>query len=115
MDCTCKKYNKTTDEIVEACNKHRKAAIALKDIGDKQKKKIDKCKEEIEKMKLEANESEKQNDEIKKRNNNLEMDVARLEKKLQEKVNVFNKSEDEFEAENEFLKNRLEKMCRMNE
>ena len=39
----------------------------------------------------------------------------RLGKKLKEKFKVFNKSEDEFEVENKFLTDRLEKMCRMNE
>ena len=46
--CACKKYNKTTDEIVEACSKHRQAALALKELGEKQKKKMYAFKQEIE-------------------------------------------------------------------
>ena len=49
--CSCKKYNKTTDEIVEACSKHRQAALMLKELGEKQKKKIDIFKLEIEQLK----------------------------------------------------------------
>ena len=42
-------------------------------------------------------------------------EVKRLENKFNEKVKDLNKSEDEFEMENKHLKERLEKMCRMNE
>ena len=66
--CSCKKYNKTTDEIVEACSKHRQAALMLKELGEKQKKKIDIFKLEIEQLKFEASDKEKESDELKKRN-----------------------------------------------
>ena len=114
-NCTCKKYNKTTDEIVKACSKHRQAAMALKEIGEKQKKKIDVYKQEIEHMKLEASDGLKQNDDLQKRNYELEKELVSLENKLKDKVNICNKNEDEFKAENAFLNQRLEKMCRMNE
>ena len=42
-------------------------------------------------------------------------EVKRLENKFNEKVKDLNRSEDEFEMENKHLKERLEKMCRMNE
>ena len=33
-------YNKTTDEIVKAATKHREAALALKEVSEKQKIRI---------------------------------------------------------------------------
>ena len=66
-------------------------------------------------MKFEAYDKEKESDELKKRNELLVKEVKRLENKFNEKVKDLNKSEDEFEIENKHLKERLEKMCRMNE
>ena len=31
FSCTCYRYNKTMDEVIEAGEKHKKAAIALKE------------------------------------------------------------------------------------
>ena len=36
----CHKYSKTMDDVVQAMSKHRDAALAMKEINDKQKKKL---------------------------------------------------------------------------
>ena len=109
------KYNKTTDEIVAACSKHREAALKLKEQCEKQKKKIDSYKQQNEQLRLEVKEFEEESDEFKRKNNHLEKEVKELENKLKLKVREYNQNEDEYQVENKFLNERLEKMCRMNE
>ena len=65
--CSCKKYIKTTDKIVQAYSKLRKEALALKELCEKQKKKIDVFKQEIEQLKFEASDKERESDELKER------------------------------------------------
>ena len=45
----------------------------------------------------------------------MEKEVKELENKLKLKVREYNQNEDEYQVENKFLNERLEKMCRMNE
>ena len=82
----CHKYNKTTDEIVEAATKHKEAALALKEIGEKQKKKIKIYKQQIESLELEARDHENLNDKIKRKNHVLETEIVALEKNLRTNV-----------------------------
>ena len=60
----CHKYSKSFKEIIEAGNKHREKALALKDISENQKEKISILREEknnlldkvdkVDKMELDA-------------------------------------------------------------
>ena len=57
----CHKYSKSFKEIIEAGNKHREKALALKDISENQKEKISSLREEknnlldkVDKMELDA-------------------------------------------------------------
>ena len=65
--CSCKKYNKTTDKIVQAYSKLRKEALALKELREKQKKKFYVFKQEIEQLKFEASDKERESDELKEK------------------------------------------------
>ena len=38
--CSCSKYNKTMDEVVQAASKHRDAAVTMKEINNELKKKL---------------------------------------------------------------------------
>ena len=64
--CNCHKYSKSIDEIFEAGAKHRKAAIAVKEVADQQKVKIrefrdvtNKLQDTVENLELDLQESDK--------------------------------------------------------
>ena len=40
FSCTCYRYSKTMDEVIEAGDKHKKAAIAMKEVAEDLKKRI---------------------------------------------------------------------------
>ena len=54
----CDKYNKSMDEVVKATAKHREAAKTLKEVCEKQKKKINEYEKEIDLYEIDWTEHE---------------------------------------------------------
>ena len=50
--CNCHKYSKSIDAIFEAGSKHKKAALAVKKVADKQKINLKECIETIDNLKF---------------------------------------------------------------
>ena len=80
--CNCRKYSKTIEEIFEAGSKHKKAALAVKEVADQQKVKIrefrdltTKLQDTIENLELDLQTSDK-------RVKNLESAKKGMERKM---------------------------------
>ena len=50
--CNCHKYSKSMDDIFEAGSKHKKAALAVKEVADKQKIELKECRETTDNSKF---------------------------------------------------------------
>ena len=70
--CNCHKYSKSIDAIFEAGSKHKKAALAVKEVGDEQKIKIKECRETIDKLKFAQYQVDEENLKMSKENRELE-------------------------------------------
>ena len=111
----CHKYKQTIDEIVDAATKHKEPAIAMKEVGEKQKRKIEVYKQQIEHLEIDVKELGSDNDLLKRKNHDLCKEVDVLERNLKTKIQNFNQSEEDFQEENDKLKERVEWLCRKNE
>ena len=111
----CHKYKQTIDEIVDAATKHKEAVIAMKEVSEKQKRKIEVYKQQIEHLEIDVKELGSDNDLLKRKNHDLCKEVDVLERNLKTKIQNFNQSEEDFQEENDKLKERVEWLCRKNE
>ena len=111
-DCPrgCHKYNKSVREIVQACSKHRVAALSLKDISVKQREKIKEYKETIENLRIGQHQHDEYVWKVSQENRDLEKEVNLLKKKLKEQIDNQNDSEEASEEENEETLSRREQL-----
>ena len=109
------KYNRKTYEIFEAATKHKDTALVLKEVSEKQKKKIEVYKQKIENLEFEVRDQQKENDAVKWNNSDLKKEIAVFEKTLRTKQKEFDTNEEEFRADNDKLTERVERLWRMNE
>ena len=110
-ECTCKKYSKTTDEIVKATVKHRDAVISLKEISEKQKVRLCDYKMKVEQLEYDLDESERRESKYSNKNKEMEVEIKALKSKLKSREAEKNTNEDALLEENEQLKERVTKLC----
>ena len=103
-------YNKTTDEIVKAATKHREAALALKEVSEKQTIRISEYKDKIDKLESAKYEHGKYTLEVLSNYDSLESEITLLKKNLKLKTNGHNHSQDALEEENGKLKARVKQL-----
>ena len=111
-ECTCRKYNKTTDELVKATAKHRDAVITLREIGEKQKRKLGDYKMKVEQLEYDLDESERRHFKFSSENKELKNENEILRRKLKSRESDRNVNEAALEAENEQLNERIDQLCR---
>ena len=102
----CHNYNKPVSEIVQAVAKHREAALSLKEIGEKQKKKIKEYRNTIENLKDEQQKNDEYTCKVSKENKELEKEVILLKKKLKE----HDSSDEASEEENEDMLSKIDQL-----
>ena len=93
-ECTCKKYSKTTDEIVKATVKHRDAVISLKEISEKQKVRLCDYKMKVEQLEYDLDESERRESKYSNKNKEMEVEIKVLKSKLKSTEADKNSNED---------------------
>jgi DNA repair exonuclease SbcCD ATPase subunit len=88
--CSSENCQTAFEELVNACSKHRKAAVDLKEIGEAQKKKIkeyrefnSKLFEDIDQLEVDIKEKDDFANKLKKKRNDLEIEVKHLLKKME--------------------------------
>ena len=81
-DCTCRKYNKSTDEIVKATAEHRDAVISLKEISEKQKRRLGDYKLKVEQLEYDLEESEKMHFQLSNKNKEMGNVIEVMKTKL---------------------------------
>ena len=88
--CSSEDCQNAFKEVVNACSKHWKAAIDLKEIGEAQKKKLkeyrefnSKLYEDIDQLENDIKEKDDFANKLRKKRNNLEMEVKQLFEKME--------------------------------
>ena len=88
----CSKYSKSMDEIVQALAKHRNAALLLKDINEKQKKKLSDFREQrtvmqdqIDQLELDQDLEREFTEKVISEKRDLENNVKALQEELSKK------------------------------
>ena len=87
--CGCQKYTKSMDEVVEALEKHRNAAVHLKEVAEAQRKKVNnyrelttKMQDDLDNLEIEIKEKDHLTAKVLKEKSNLENEVKFLIEKL---------------------------------
>ena len=115
--CGCHNYKQTMDEVVNAAEKHRKSALALKEVSEKQKVKINEFRErtirmqdDIDNLELDLKESEEKFTNLSVRMKERDVENDLLTQKLITNAKEETAKEEAFQEENRETKERLEQL-----
>ena len=115
----CDKYNKSIEEVIHATAKHRETAITLKDVCEKQKKKIKEYAEEIDNYENDLSEHEEKikqleedveigygmNDRKRKEIDKLNKEIIEYKKKVLELHDVITRCEKKKDISDRVIEN----------
>jgi chromosome segregation ATPase len=109
--CTNDYFNRTCEELARACEKHKNAALAVKDIAEGLKKKLRDYREmnsklygDVEDLESDIIEKDKFANKLAKQRNELEMEVRHLREKVEVKNSDLLRIDSSLNNQNEILK-----------